>query len=89
MDKYINTGELCEKVESVGISFVEIDTRNKILDIIDEMPSADVVKVTRCEYCKYFGYDYEWNHSCCTRVFYHPRVSDNDFCSYAERKETE
>ena len=32
MDKYINTGELCEKVESVGISFVEIDTRNKILE---------------------------------------------------------
>ena len=44
MSKYINADELCEKVESVGISSVEIDIRNDILDIIDNMPPADEVK---------------------------------------------
>lgn len=46
-------------------------------------------EIVRCEDCKYFGYDYEYKHICCTRVTYHPRVSNNDYCSYAERRKSE
>ena len=59
----------------------------KIKEIpVVQIPIDDIV---RCKDCKYFGYDYEYKHPCCTRIFVHPRVSDNDYCSYAERRKSD
>ncbi len=50
------------------------------MQAIDELPSADVVQVVRCDDCKYYG-SRRWCelHS---SVF-----DDNAFCSYGEREE--
>ncbi|MGN0505422.1 MAG: hypothetical protein ACI4FZ_02610 [Lachnospiraceae bacterium] len=56
-------------------------------DCVKEMPAADVVNIVRCKDCIYHVDKY------CTRdikgrtnMFY---MSDNDFCSYGERKDGE
>lgn len=52
------------------------------MQVLDELPAADVVPVVRCKDCRY-RVDPD---KCC-----HPdgllRSKDNDFCSYGERKE--
>ena len=50
------------------------------MQVLDELPPADVVQVIRCEDCQYYG-SRRWCelHS---SVF-----NDNAFCSYGERKE--
>ena len=80
MGKYVDIEEL-KKVthEKLCLDFTKI-----ILDnIIDEMSSDDIVKVIRCKDCKKYIEPY------CTRfIVAMQTVTDNDFCSYGERKET-
>lgn len=65
----------------------------KLCDDIKALPSADVVEVVRCEYCKYyvgemfFGREVFW----CNRKYKQGsgmmELTDaDDFCSYGERK---
>lgn len=48
--------------------------------IIDEEPSIDAVQVIRCKDCKY----YKENTLVCGRY----GLEDDDYCSWAERKES-
>ena len=92
--KYINTDELkafidagkyrnpCERVFS----------ENDIIDMVNEMPPADVVEVVRCKNCKYreksfYGNrrDYCEKRSTLEHTEY---VNPTDFCSKGDRKET-
>lgn len=59
----------------------------KVLDMIENQPTADVVEVVRCKDCKHYVAEY------CTRdiksrtnMFY---MAENDFCSYGERSSNE
>lgn len=58
-----------------------------VIEILDNIPAADVAPVVRCKDCKYWqdnndGYPHEecrWGHG--------ETPDANDFCSYGERKE--
>lgn len=51
--------------------------------VIDEAPAADVAEVVRCKDCKWFG-----DIGCAIRIVDDSdRPSENDFCSFAERKD--
>lgn len=74
----------------------EYDTK-----LIDEIPAADVVPVVRCRDCKYWGDEdgklQDSDGALCARCTVHNYLIDgrhtgwcpteNDFCSYGERKE--
>ena len=65
--------------------------KNFILDLIDRMPTADVVEVVRCKDCKHFdAYEGEEHKGDCGElVGLESCVYEDDFCSYGERKETD
>lgn len=67
-----------------GTRIVKIDTETgKMEDITDSM---DYVKVIRCKDCKHHHYDgHEMPY--CDKSDYGYGWEDDDFCSYAERKE--
>ena len=74
----------------------EYDTK-----LIDEIPAADVVPVVRCRDCKYWGDEdgklQDSDGALCARCTVHNYLIDgrhtgwcpteNDFCSYGERKD--
>lgn len=61
-----------------SLSSVDEDT---ILDLVDSVPTADVVPVVRCKDCKYRdGTPGQPNILCA-------QMHEDDFCSYGERKE--
>ena len=47
MSKYINADDYKYKVIDMGASLIEIDLRYRMLNALDEMPSADAVEVKR------------------------------------------
>lgn len=56
------------------------------LSIVEESPTADVVKVVRCSECKYFGKELkQGKHSCLNYQL--PYCLENDYCSYGIRKD--
>ncbi len=83
MNKYINANELIDEIifneEDVGI----IGSKEAI-DIIQNMPSADVVEVVRCKDCIYHHKGH-----CPMYVDYQDWADDDDFCSWGERKDKE
>lgn len=63
-----------------------------IFDHIEELPPADVVEVVRCKDCKYYLHSSEVCGIVDTRLHFYEtdkRWSDDCFCSWGERKETE
>lgn len=89
MPRYIDSEILWKKLHEAGGCGAEkgswADGWDKAIDeairLLDEMPTADVVEVVRCEDCKYY---YTHYHHC--RKFSAIRACDN-YCSFAERKE--
>lgn len=85
MAKYIKAVEAAEKVaEATGINIADL------VDIFAEIPAADVAPVVHCKDCKYSCID--GNGRTCEGCWYELSeyavpVKDDDFCSYAERKE--
>ena len=68
-------------------------TKELMRNHIMSAPAADVVEVVRCKDCKYFGKNKAHRVtklplSFCDK-FMHNITTDNDFCSYGERKGTE
>lgn len=51
---------------------------------LDEMPAADVVEVVRCKDCKYFTPQPDTIEACCDLTY--SRALPDDYCSYAERR---
>ena len=59
----------------------------KMRGLIDKLTAADVVEVVRCSECKYFGKELkQGKHSCLNYQL--PYCSENDYCSYGERKDS-
>lgn len=71
-----------------------VKKQNNVIDMIQKQPAADVVEVVRCKDCKYYQegkllapnkFCFRLRHPTENRqVGYN--FSDNDFCSYGERK---
>ena len=73
--RLINADELIV-MEYGGIKFVP-------KEFIDDAPTVDAVKVIRCENCRHFDGD-----RFCDLIM-QAGWHDNDFCSYAERRQDE
>lgn len=61
-----------------------------VLHEIRNFPTADVVEVVRCKDCRHFGKNKEYRDtklpfSFCDK-FHHNIMTDNDFCSYGEKR---
>jgi len=70
--KFIDYGHLNNPDE-------KLYSENDIREMIDMMPSIDAVQVVRCKDCKY----YKENTMVCSRY----GLEDDDYCSWAERRE--
>ena len=94
MPKYIDAEEAVQCIKDYGKA--AIDGGRKTLDTVDDIislvkgvamiPAADVQEVVRCKDCRY------WNCGRCEGVqngLIREYTKPDDFCSYAERKETE
>ena len=76
-------------------------TRSSLIDSISKLPAADVVPVVRCRECKHWGDEDGKLQSSDGVLFARCKIhnylldgrhtgwcpTDNDFCSYGERKE--
>lgn len=58
------------------------DDYKGIMEYIDELPSANMVKVVRCKECMYYAEEFYF--TCRAHV---STVKPDDFCSYGERKD--
>ena len=58
-----------------------------ILAIVDAQPAADVVEVVRCKDCIWRGREECAMFYRCDCGEQHTWETDNDFCSYAERRD--
>lgn len=86
MSRYIDAGKLKHDMSSQCLlkGYFSVITA---LDCIDNAPTADVVEVTRCKYCKFYRpYNKpveDFDGRCFAR---NCETDDNDFCSYGERR---
>ena len=96
MSKYVNAADAAEKIaEKHGIPLGDL------VDTFAEIPAADVVEVVRCRECKYWGDESGELQRSDGVLFARCKVhnylidgrhtgwcpTENDFCSYGERKE--
>ena len=96
MSKYVNAADAAEKIaEKHGIPIADL------VDTFAEIPAADVVEVVRCRECKYWGDEAGELQRSDGVLFARCKVhnylldgrhtgwcpTENDFCSYGERKE--
>ena len=61
---------------------------HKSVDVIKNIPSADVVEVVRCKDCKHRTYDRSRGLYYCNMYYGMGDVSDGNYCSYGERTDT-
>ncbi len=59
----------------------------KLYDEIQKFPTADVESVVRCKDCKHYEHFDAYNKHFCNE--YGGYVTENDFCSRAEREDKE
>lgn len=87
MSRYIDADAITNMIKPMCGVFTEdafMINYHRVLSIIENAPSIDIV---RCKECKYAEYradfnDYECHHSGCGLVY-----DADDFCSYGERRE--
>lgn len=74
-----------------GSKEMSIDEAKKTFDtIIDIQPTVDAVEVVRCKDCKWWKTNYRWNGSerkVCVIEAYEPVRNEDEYCSWAERRE--
>lgn len=59
-------------------------------NMLDEIPSADVVEVVRCKDCNYWvRLDGDDDHYCRLDCGLQGIVAEEDFCSYGERRDND
>ena len=75
--------KVCAIIKEQEHEFSNWCDKDEVSELIDNMPSADVVEVVRCKDCK-------WRNKagCALRIVDDSdKPSDDDYCSYGERKE--
>ena len=88
MSRYIDADLLIDELKDLrefwGFTFTA-DGVDEAIDKVEEAPTADVVEVVRCKDCKhYIAYYCTRDIKGRTNMFY---MTENDYCSYGERKE--
>ena len=84
MSKYVNTADAAGKIaEKHGIPLGDL------VDTFAEIPAADVVEVVRCENCIRRGTEDCAMYYGCECGEQHTWETDNDFCSWGERRDNE
>jgi hypothetical protein len=95
MAEYIERDEAIRKAQDACIKIVfrilgrgitQFDAAD-IVDVMESVPTADVVEVVRCKDCvNYCGFEHCKNGICDVDVVSKRAVYPDDFCSYGERK---
>ena len=62
-------------------------SREKIRELLRDIPTVDAVPVVRCRECKYRFKNNGHDKSGCPIIDTNIWMDDNDFCSHGERKE--
>ena len=92
MPRYIDADALYQKIdawrEKLVLTYGEVDDYvegvRDVLDIIEDAPTADVVKIVRCKDCKHFSAK---QCRCYVDSFFGFEVNPQYFCASAVRKE--
>ena len=72
-----------------GIEGVQTDDYAEFQQIVEDAPTVDAVPVVRCKECKYYLHSNEKCELIDTRLHFYEtrnRWTDDDFCSWGERK---
>ena len=90
MDEYINKAELVGNLDR----FAPEQLTPLIRTLIEKQPTADVVEVVRCKDCVYRvpinEQQFSYKGKPAMHCVIHSRLrSENDYCSYGERRETD
>lgn len=84
MSKYVNAADAAEKIaEKHGIRIADL------CDTFGDIPAADVAEVVRCENCIRRGTEDCAMFYRCECGEQHTWETDNDFCSWGERRNNE
>ena len=96
MSRYIDAEELED--ELYEHEFSNWCDKDEVSELIDNMPTADVVKVVRCKDCKWFNLN-KWakvdgvpiivGHEICDFWGGGCKTKEDGYCSYGERKDDE
>lgn len=82
-DEYISREAAVKALFAPGMCYAPIQ-----LQIVKDLPAADVVEVVRCKDCKYGDYDSKPNGAMvCLRTKDGFWREETDFCSYGKRRE--
>ena len=89
MKEYIERAAVKDEILSwaVCINHPELLRKEDTMYCIDNMPTADVVEVVRCKDCIWRGREECAMFYRCDCGEQHTWETDNDFCSYGERRE--
>ena len=81
MNDYIKREDAIRQiVKASAQNFLDIPAIGRVLYVLSEMDSADVVEVVRCKDCKHFDTGY------CGIPFIGKKVNPNHYCSFGERE---
>lgn len=83
MAEYIERNDLIKNLNYFAIEHYS----TLINDLIMKQPTVDVVEVVRCKDCKFRGREDCAMYYRCNCGEQHTWETDNDFCSYGERRE--
>lgn len=88
MARYIDADELYRRVKTktnpYGKPTLDYESGVKVLNMIEQQPTADVVEVVRCKDCLYRVIDIAQKSYCLLTDKY---CDDTDYCSSGDRKE--
>ena len=89
MKEYIDRAAVKDEILSwaVCINHPEFLSKEDTMYCIDNMPAADVMEVVRCKDCIWRGREECAMFYRCDCGEQHTWETDNDFCSYGERRD--
>lgn len=87
MTEYVNKAQFRRQLIDRQITTQFFNPRERheigcVIEMLDNTPTADVVEVVRCKDCKHYMSDI------CYHDFGLNFLRGDDFCSYAERRES-
>lgn len=81
-DEYIRRDDAIIEVMDNDVDHAQGTDGREVVQILSDIPAADVVQVVRCKDCLFFTTE----KSCC-RPEGLIKAREDDFCSYGERRE--
>lgn len=82
-DEYIRRKDAIIEMMDNNVDHAQGTDGREVVQILSDIPAADVVSVVRCKDCKYNA----TTHKCLNPDSFFLIPKDDDFCSYGERRE--